>query len=88
MEVRGVQDVEKFIELSGFSVSRRGGWADIPAREQRRKLTNVLWRERSLVRHIYSDLADLKPGAPFQIARGGVTASSGRPTARTTALGG
>ena len=77
MEVRGVEDVEKFIELGGFSISRRGGWADNPARERRRKLTSALWRERFRIAKLYRDLAavnDRGPG-PFQIERAAVAAS-------------
>jgi hypothetical protein len=77
MEVSGVEDVEKFVELGGFSVSRRGFWADNPARERRRALTNVLWRERSRVAKIYPDLAnvDRRAPGPFQIERAAVAAS-------------
>lgn len=78
MEVRGVQHVEQFVELGGFAVSCRGFWADNPARERRRALTEVLWRERGRVAALYRDLGELKEdGVPatFQI-EGRVAAAS------------
>ena len=77
MQVRGVEDVEKFIELGGLTVSRRGFWADNPARERRRSITKVLWKERGLIRRIYKFLAEVtdRPLGPFRVEHGGVIAS-------------
>jgi hypothetical protein len=77
MEARGVENIERFVELGGFSVSRRGLWTDNPARERRRELTKVLWHERRLVADLYRDLAAVNrcPLGPFQIERSNVAAS-------------
>ncbi|AKF86368.1 hypothetical protein MFUL124B02_25825 [Myxococcus fulvus 124B02] len=77
MEVRGVQNVETFVELNGFVVSRPGHWADNPARERRRELTRLLWRERRLIATLYQALAEVncKPLGPFHVKREGVEAS-------------
>lgn len=80
MAVRGVENVEQFIQLGGFTVSRRGVWTDNPARERRRALTEALWCERSLVAKIYRDLADANnwDSGPFQIDCPAVSASLDR----------
>lgn len=60
VEVRGLENVETFVELSGFHVSRQGLWKDNPLREKRRQITNVLWSERSAIKRIYDRLAEVK----------------------------
>lgn len=79
MAVRGVDDVEKFVELSGFPVSRRGFWNDEPIRERRREFTHVLWRERSRIAKLYRDLSGViarrSERSEFRIEKGPVCAS-------------
>lgn len=79
MDVRGVEDVERFIELGGFRVSRSGLWNDNPARERRRDLTAVLWNERKWVAKLYRDLSEVTQRGwayrEFQVRRGRVSAS-------------
>ena len=79
MAVRGVEDVEKFVELGGFPVSRRGLWSDEPIRERRREFTHVLWRERSRVAKLYRKLSGVvgrrSQRRGFRIEKGAVCAS-------------
>ena len=79
MEVRGADDVEKFIELGGFSVSRRGFWNDEPIRERRREFTEILWNERNRIATLYKNLSEVAgnnaPSRAFSIAARSVSAS-------------
>ena len=79
MEVRGADDVDRFIELGGFSVSRRGLWNDEPIRERRRELTEILWNERSRIAKLYRNLSEIAgnraPSREFHIETESVSAS-------------
>lgn len=79
MEVRGVDDVERFVEIGGYSVSRSGLWNEEPIRERRREFTRMLWQERSRVAKLYRDLSEIAGNQlrqrAFRIDKGGVSAS-------------
>ncbi len=77
-EIKGIDNVELFMELAGFRVSRAGRWADEPVRESRRELTRVLWRHRGKISRLYrqlSDVLDNGRGRPFSVRMGGVSAA-------------
>jgi Domain of unknown function (DUF1887) len=77
VEVRGLDNVEMFVRLSGCRVSRQGFWKDNPLREQRRAMTTALWAARSRIRRIYERLAEEKRFGPrpFKIEGPAVIAS-------------
>lgn len=77
-EIDGIDDVELFVELAGFRVSRAGRWADEAVRERRRELTRFLWHQRGKLRGLYrplSEIVDMGPGRPFKVNRGRVAAA-------------
>lgn len=72
-EIKGIDDVEMFVELAGFEVSRAGHWDDDAVRERRRGLTRVLWRQRRAIGQLYWQLAQIMdegPGRPFRLECG------------------
>ena len=79
MDVRGVDEVERFIELGGYSVSRNGLWNDEPIRERRREFTKILWQERSRIAKLYRDLSEIAGNQTrqreFRVDKGSVSAS-------------
>ncbi len=77
-EIKGIDDVELFVELAGFRVSRAGRWADEAVRDRRRDLTRFLWRQRGKLSGIYRTLSEVMykdAGRPFKVDRGKVAAA-------------
>jgi len=77
-EIKGIDNVELFMELAGFQVSRAGRWADESVRERRRVLTRVLWRHRGKISRLYRQLSEILDNGrerPFSVRMGGVSAA-------------
>ena len=80
MDIRGVADVEQFIGLNGFAVSRRGKWEDNSSRGKRAGLTMRLWKDRRQIAKLYKRLSQYAdrdgPGhVEFSLQEGDVSAS-------------
>lgn len=72
-KVKGVEDVEDFVELAGREVRGKGKWQ---ARFQlRRGVSEFLWSKRSKLSAIYHELSEInETEEPFSVERRGVKA--------------
>ncbi len=58
MELRGVDNLETFLQVNGFDIARSGKWEESLVFEQRRKLTKLLWRRRAQIAKAYRQLSE------------------------------
>jgi hypothetical protein len=80
IEMRGVNNLEEFFKLNGFTVRNSGFWEDNPARNGRIDFTNYLWKERSAVSKIYRELTEIMDkdrlqDIPFRVCKGKIIAT-------------
>lgn len=58
MPMRGVDNVDLFFQVNGFTVAAKGGWDDNSCRRQRKLLTHKLWKDRRLIAQLYRRIAE------------------------------